>query len=432
MTTPIASDLRIGPEMRYQIRRGVDLVALVGGLAATLVVVPGTMTFLSLTIAVCGLVGVRFRARWTPVAYVLILLVAQFLAVTSFGLLLGLGAVHILLTCLAFMFMSRGWRWGVVLTITITPVIVGILFDRGLLGAAPVFDPHDTKVWTQIVLVAAAAWIAVALIVDYSVRSLRAARQALEEALRGERESREARERVEAEIARTQRSDLLTELAAEVGGSIGAALATISRCAERLSRELDDEARACLTDVLAAASAASSTMRSLTLFVPGAESVEALCDAAQAARAVPQMVRRTIPPRIALELTVDDHVWVPLSNTDLTRILANLVYNARDAISGSGTIALRVRRSDDSVVFEVADDGAGMGPETRARLFQPFFTTKAIGRGTGLGLATAKILVERAGGVIECASEQGQGTRITIRLPAVNPQVTPTGPTSPA
>lgn len=422
MTASTAPDRRIGPDLRAQIRRGIDLVALVGGVAATLVVMPGTVSLLSLAIAMCGLIGVCFRATWTPVAYVVILFITQFLAVTSFGLLLGVGAIYILLTCIAFMFMSRAWRWCVVLGITITPVIVGLLFDRELLGAAPMYDPHDTKAWTRIVLVTAAAWIAVAVIVDYSVRSLRAARHSLEDALRSERESREARERVEAEIARTQRSDLIIELAAEVGGSIGAALATVSRCAESLTRELDSEARACLADVLAAASAASSTMRSLTLFSPGAESVEALCDAAEAARAVPQMVRRTIPQRVALELTVDDHAWVPLSNTDLIRILANLVYNARDAISGSGTIGLHVRRSEASVILEVTDDGSGMTPETRARLFQPFFTTKAIGRGTGLGLATAKILIEKAGGVIECASEQGHGTRITIRLSAVSPR----------
>lgn len=410
--------VRIGPELRDQIRRGIDLVALVGGLAATLVVLPEPVSLGSLAIAACGLAGARFRVRRTPVAYVLILLVLQCLAVTSFGLLLGVGVVYVLVTCLAFMFLSRAWRWLVVLSMSITPLIVGILFEYERLGAPPVFDPHDSKAWTRIVFVAVSGLVAVALIVDYSVRSLRDARRALENALCNERESREARARVEVEIARTQRSDLLTELAAEVGAGIGAALATISRCAESLTRELDDEARACLADVLAAASAAGSTMRSLTLFGPEAESHESQCDGARAARAVPQMVRRTIPQRVALELAIDDHAWVPLSATDLTRILANLVYNARDAISGSGTISLRVRRSEGSVLFEVADDGSGMSPETRARLFQPFFTTKAVGRGTGLGLATAKILVERAGGVIECASEEGHGTRVTIRLPA--------------
>ena len=425
MTTPHASELRIGPDLRDQIRRGVDLVALFGGLAATLVVMPNTISILPLTIAACGGVGARFRARWTPVAYILILLVAQFLAMTSFGLLLGMGVVYVLVTCLTFVFLSRAWRWVVVLSMSLTPVIVGILFEYGLPGEAPVFDAHDTKAWTRIVLVAASALIAIALIVDYSVRSLGTARRALENALHNERESRQARERVEVEITRTQRSDLLIELAAEVGASIGAALATISRSAESLTRELDEEARACLADVLVAASAAGSTMRSLTLFVPEAERAEALCDAAQAARGVPQLVRRTLPKSVALEMTIDDHAWVPMSATDLTRILANLVYNARDAISGSGTIALQVRRSEDSVLLEVADDGSGMAPQTLARLFQPFFTTKPIGRGTGLGLATAKILVERAGGVIECASELGQGTRITIRLPRATPTIAP-------
>ncbi|MBA3820440.1 MAG: substrate-binding domain-containing protein, partial [Deltaproteobacteria bacterium] len=110
---------------------------------------------------------------------------------------------------------------------------------------------------------------------------------------------------------------------------------------------------------------------------------------------------------------------VAIATTDLARICANLVLNARDAIAGAGTIAVRVTRELAHVVIEVEDNGAGMDAATLARLFQPFFTTKPVGRGTGLGLATSKILVERAAGLITVVSEVGHGTCFTIRLPLV-------------
>jgi two-component system NtrC family sensor kinase len=155
------------------------------------------------------------------------------------------------------------------------------------------------------------------------------------------------------------------------------------------------------------------------LFSPEASGVEARSDASETVRALPQLVRRTVPQRIALVLSVEDNAWVALSAPDLLRILANLVLNARDAIADVGTIGVHVRRGGGNVMLEVSDTGSGMDEETRARLFQPFFTTKPIGRGTGLGLATAKILVERAGGEIKCVSEPGTGTRFTIRVPEI-------------
>ena len=126
-----------------------------------------------------------------------------------------------------------------------------------------------------------------------------------------------------------------------------------------------------------------------------------------------------VPQRIDLTFSIEDGAWIPLSASDLLRILANLILNARDAIAEAGSIGVEVRRGGGHVTISVTDNGCGMDEAARARLFEPFFTTKPIGRGTGLGLATAKILVERAGGEIEVVSEPGIGTRFTIRLPEV-------------
>ncbi len=138
-----------------------------------------------------------------------------------------------------------------------------------------------------------------------------------------------------------------------------------------------------------------------------------------AIRALPKLVRRTLPMSVALEIRADHDAWVGIAANDLTRICANLVFNANDAITGKGTIAVRVTRDDARVVIDVQDDGAGMPGDVLSHLFEPFFTTKPVGRGTGLGLATARILVERAAGTIEVQSDVGHGTRFTIRLPVI-------------
>ena len=72
--------------------------------------------------------------------------------------------------------------------------------------------------------------------------------------------------------------------------------------------------------------------------------------------------------------------------------------------------------------IEVADDGPGIPPELLDRIYEPFFTTKEIGQGSGQGLAIARTTIEQHGGSIECASVPGSGTTFTLRIPLQRPQ----------
>ena len=112
------------------------------------------------------------------------------------------------------------------------------------------------------------------------------------------------------------------------------------------------------------------------------------------------------------------------------RIIVNLVTNARHAIPGIGKIILSTRnvtgQGEDAytkpipcVEFSVTDNGIGMDKMTRAKAFQPFFTTKPRSLGNGLGLTTVQDIVKRAGGTVEIESEMGKGTRVTIRMPMI-------------
>ncbi len=102
----------------------------------------------------------------------------------------------------------------------------------------------------------------------------------------------------------------------------------------------------------------------------------------------------------------------------LQQVLTNLLINAKDAMPGGGTVALRTRPENGSAEIAVADAGTGMTPEAKARLFEPFFTTKAPGKGTGLGLSIAYGIVKEHGGSIEVESAPGKGSTFILRFPA--------------
>jgi signal transduction histidine kinase len=96
----------------------------------------------------------------------------------------------------------------------------------------------------------------------------------------------------------------------------------------------------------------------------------------------------------------------------------NLVVNAAQAIEGSGEITVTTGRvGDDSVQVSIADTGKGISPEGLRRLFEPFYTTKPVGEGTGLGLTLSREIVQRHRGQIEVNSELGKGTVFTLTLP---------------
>jgi PAS domain S-box-containing protein len=109
---------------------------------------------------------------------------------------------------------------------------------------------------------------------------------------------------------------------------------------------------------------------------------------------------------------------------DLNQVFLNLIVNAAHAIEDRfadseqrGAITISTRALGDDVVIEIADDGGGIPLDVQDRIYEPFFTTKDVGRGTGQGLAIARTIVEQHSGVLQCASAPGAGTCFTITLP---------------
>jgi len=107
----------------------------------------------------------------------------------------------------------------------------------------------------------------------------------------------------------------------------------------------------------------------------------------------------------------------------LQQVFLNLFLNARDAMEGGGDLTIRTWSDNGSVRVEVADSGHGIPPENLARIYDPFFTTKATRKGTGLGLAVTYGIVKEHGGSIEVDSRPGAGTRFVLDFPAARKPV---------
>ncbi len=113
---------------------------------------------------------------------------------------------------------------------------------------------------------------------------------------------------------------------------------------------------------------------------------------------------------------------------EINQLFLNLVLNAAQAIAEQvedggelGRVSVATRVDGDDVVITIEDDGPGIPPEIRERIYEPFFTTKEVGKGTGQGLALARTTIERHRGSLTCDTEVGVGTTFTVRLPVHAP-----------
>jgi two-component system NtrC family sensor kinase len=103
----------------------------------------------------------------------------------------------------------------------------------------------------------------------------------------------------------------------------------------------------------------------------------------------------------------------------LEQVVKRLVDNSRDACAGAGVITVRSRSDHQHSILTVEDTGRGIAREDLGRVLEPFFTTKRIGAGTGLGLSVCLGIVKQLGGELAIDSEPGLGTRVTVTLPRV-------------
>ncbi len=133
------------------------------------------------------------------------------------------------------------------------------------------------------------------------------------------------------------------------------------------------------------------------------------------------LIERTIGDRIELALDLQaSGALCRLDRQQFENALLNLAVNARDAMQGHGALTIRTRRQDgeaSGVAVEVADNGCGMSPAILERVFDPFYTTKPVGQGTGLGMSQVFAFCRQSGGEVQVESTEGEGTVVAMLLP---------------
>jgi len=150
-------------------------------------------------------------------------------------------------------------------------------------------------------------------------------------------------------------------------------------------------------------------------------------DLSQQVRSMLEMLQRSLRGDINVELQLADDLWVVEADPgELELVIINLALNARDAMPRGGTITIRTANipgsphgelQGDHVGLSIIDNGMGIPPDVQARILEPFFTTKDVGKGSGLGLPQAYGFATQSGGTLQIHSEVGRGTTVRLVLP---------------
>jgi signal transduction histidine kinase len=232
-----------------------------------------------------------------------------------------------------------------------------------------------------------------------------------------EREARGLQE----QLRHAERLATVGQLSAGIAHEINEPLAAILGFAE-LVKDVQDLPSAAIRDldkIMSAALHAREVVRKLMIFTRQLPVKMEHCDLNQVVRdGLYVLESRCAKEGIALVRHLEDDLpRITADPSQMHQVLVNLVVNAIQAMPQGGDLIIRTRSADGSVCLVVEDTGVGMSPEVQKQIFVPFFTTKGVGQGTGLGLAVVHGIVTAHGGSIEFKSEVGKGTAFVVRVP---------------
>lgn len=248
---------------------------------------------------------------------------------------------------------------------------------------------------------------------------------------RAVRQAKEVRD-LKAQSVKTQRLELLGDLAAGIVHDMNGVLQIFTMGIEALRTRINpmDEK---ILDLMDGASKRGGEMTAQILkFARGSNGTTFKSVTPQyLIGEVGAIMRRTFPPNI--RTTVEAQIGtmsVRCDSTQIIQVLQNLANNARDAMPDGGELKVRAQNITQTdvllgpcVMFSVSDTGDGIPPDSLERVWEPFFTTKPHGQGTGLGLPTVKRIIENHHGAITVESESGRGTTFRFYLPMAAPWI---------
>lgn len=250
------------------------------------------------------------------------------------------------------------------------------------------------------------------------------------------------RKNLEAQFTQSQKMQAVGQLAGGIAHDFNNLLtAMIGFCDLLLMRHRPgDPSFADIMQVKQNANRAANLVRQLLAFSRQQTLQPKVMDITEVITEVSHLLRRLLGASIDLKIVHDrDLGFVKVDQGQMEQVLVNLAVNGRDAMNAGGVLTIRTRNfinkqkmqmvgTDEMppgewVVIEVADTGTGIPPEVLARVFDPFFSTKPLGQGTGLGLSTVYGIVRQSNGYIGVETQVGKGTSFNIYMPRVSEEL---------
>ncbi|HNU68199.1 MAG TPA: transporter substrate-binding domain-containing protein [Myxococcota bacterium] len=243
--------------------------------------------------------------------------------------------------------------------------------------------------------------------------------------------------RLESQLRQIQKIEMAGRLAGGVAHDFNNQLTIIRGYCDVLSRRLSSAADiSVLEEIRKAVNHSSSLTSSLLAFSRRQVRRLEILDPGTLIREMEQSLRVSLGENLNLDIAISDTVdRIEMDRGQFVEVIYNIVANARDAMGTGGTLAISVNGMSvndslnvggvpvacgDYVVITLADDGIGMSDDTMKLLFEPFFTTKEVGKGIGLGLSTVYGIIKQNSGYIDITSTVGQGTTVTLFIPALS------------
>jgi two-component system cell cycle sensor histidine kinase/response regulator CckA len=243
-----------------------------------------------------------------------------------------------------------------------------------------------------------------------------------------------ARRQLEAQLHQAQKMDALGRLASGIAHDFNNILHVVRSLSELLSQELTGQHRRDALEIAKAADTGAAITRQLLEFSRQQPPLPVEVDLNALVTQSEVMLRRWAGSGVELVMDLASELKsIAADRTQMQQVLLNLVINAHDAMPNGGRITVRTRnvgiadnqalgsvpaRPGQYVMLSVTDSGTGMSEEVKAHIFEPFFTTKDAGRGTGMGLAIVRSIVEQSRGFIIVDSTIGAGSTFAIYLPS--------------
>ena len=241
------------------------------------------------------------------------------------------------------------------------------------------------------------------------------------------------RKELERQFLRSQRMESIGRLVGGIAHDLGNLLVPILLGVKVLQQRFDDEqAKRTLSMIQKSAERGSDMVEQVLAFARGVEGERVALDPTAVIDEVENIIQETFPDHVTVNTEVGDLNTIVGDATQIQQVLMNLSVNARDAMPDGGTLSIEAknvelseadaRRNIDAearpyVCITVADTGTGIPEEDLDKIFEPFFSTKPEGEGTGLGLSSAYSIVKSHDGFIDVRSGKGEGTTFRVYLP---------------